>query len=96
MKIGEVRVVLKLKDGVLSEVTSEATVLLDTVNEKVVVLPPEEQELLQGFLSLSFEEVVGKMKDLYDGDERKMEEDIKLFYNKLIDNGFAEEQGEIV
>lgn len=81
---------LKLKDEILLDEIEDALVLLDPIQERVVLMQGEEKILLQSLLSMPIKNVIDKMLTLYNGEEEKIAQDVKMFYNKLLDNGFAE------
>ena len=82
---------LILTDGVFTDEIDDALVLLDTLQERVVVLQTEEKLILQGLLSEEIEKVVCKMKESYIGEDDTIEKDVRNFYEKLIASGFAKE-----
>ena len=68
----------------------DVAVLLDTMNERVVVLDEEEKNILNALLCKEMNSVVAEMLEKYEGEKEIIEQDVRMFSNKLVENGFIE------
>lgn len=80
----------KIKDGIYLEMLEDVAVLLDTMNERVVVLDEEEKNILNALLCKEMNSVVAEMLEKYEGEKEIIEQDVRMFSNKLVENGFIE------
>ena len=80
----------KIKDGIYLEMLEDVAVLLDTMNEMVVVLDEEEKNILNALLCKEMNSVVAEMLEKYEGEKEIIEQDVRMFSNKLVENGFIE------
>lgn len=80
----------KIKDGIYLEMLEDVAVLLDTMNERVVVLDDEEKNILNALLCKEMNSVVAEMLEKYEGEKEIIEQDVRMFSNKLVENGFIE------
>ena len=80
----------KIKDGIYLEMLEDVAVFLDTMNERVVVLDDEEKNILNALLCKEMNSVVAEMLEKYEGEKEIIEQDVRMFSNKLVENGFIE------